>query len=375
MSAEYFPGPDVEKGAGKRCLVIELWWIGDATLMTSILQGLLDDGWNVTVLGKAQTRVLLETSYPEVKWIEFNAPWTAFHHKYQLWRWPWAHIVGVLRQMRQGRFDATVSIRKDPRDHFFFWLANVPRRIGFSTPFSNWFLTQAIPILPPNHHRVEDWWEVQECLSPTATRLHPPRLTADPEPLDHYRAIFARDGRAVLALHCGARNAVRRWPEAYFRELVTSLREQFDFQLALFPDTDGYGTGLADLAQNEFHGLSLAELKGALACASLLLGNDSGPGHLADALGVPVIAIFGPGDPHKMRPFGKRNLVVMRDICPYHPCSDYCRFPEPYCLTQLTPALIGPQIRSYLLETALLPTLSRPSSPQFDIRAATNQVN
>jgi ADP-heptose:LPS heptosyltransferase len=364
----------LEKALVKKCLVIELWWIGDATLMTSILQGLLADGWSVTVLGKAQTRGLLENSYPEINWIEFDAPWTAFHGKYRLWSWPWATIFRVLRRMRQERFDASVSIRKDPRDHFFFWLANVPRRIGFSTPFSNWFLTEAIPVLPAHHHRVEDWWEVQECLSPTATWLHSPRLTADPETLARFRALFAEDGRPVLALHCGARNAVRRWPESYFRQVLSSLREQFDFQLALFPDTDGYGAGLNDMASQKFQGLSLTELKAALACASVLLGNDSGPGHLADALGIPVVAIFGPGNPDKMRPFQQHNLVVIRDICPYHPCSDYCRFPEPYCLTHLTPEIAGPQIRAYLLERGLLPQRGRPSSsPQFDLGSTTNR--
>jgi heptosyltransferase-2 len=50
----------------------------------------------------------------------------------------------------------------------------------------------------------------------------------------------------------------------------------------------------------------------------------------------------------------------MRDICPYHPCSDYCRFPEPYCLTQLTPAIVGREIRHHLLETGLLPRRAVP---------------
>ena len=359
----------------KKCLVIELWWIGDATLMTSILEGLLADNWEVTVLGKPQTRRLLQKAYPAVSWIEFDAPWTAFHGKYLVWRWPWKSIFRVLRQLRAGRFHATVSIRKDPRDHFFFWLANVPRRIGFSTPFSNLFLNDAIPVLPATHHRVEDWWEVQQRLSSTATTLYPPRLVAEPDAVARFRALFGGDHRPILALHCGARNAVRRWPESYFRKVVSELRREFDFQLVLFPDTDGYGTDLQDLAAHTLTGLDLAGLQAALSCATLLLANDSGPGHVADALGVPVITIFGPGDPNKMRPFGKQGHVVMRDICPYHPCSDYCRFSEPYCLTQLTPAIAGPEIRNYLLQTGSIPLRADRSSPEFDREPSTNQVN
>jgi len=336
--------------------------MGDATLMTPILQGLLADGWDVTVLGKTQSRRLLEDNYPAVHWIEFDAPWTVFHGKYRLWRWPWGQLLRVLRDVHRQHFDAAVSIRRDPRDHLLFWAAQVPRRIGFRAPYSWHFLNEVIPVLPLTDHRVEDWWGVQRRLSPTATTFFPPHLAADSGETERFRTIFSRDGRPVLALHCGARNAVRRWPKPYMRDLIGQLRQKFDFQLALLPDSDGDGEALRDLAEHTFTGLSLAELKAALSCATLLIGNDTGPAHVADALGVPVIAIFGPGNTHKMRPFNQRNLVVMRDICPYHPCSDYCRFPEPYCLTKLTPDIVGNQIRDYLAKSTLLPARVAASS-------------
>jgi ADP-heptose:LPS heptosyltransferase len=354
-SQSSFLQADVKK---KKCLIVELWWIGDAVLMTAVLQGLLADGWEVTVLGKAQARRLLEGTYPQVKWIIFDAPWTAFRGKYRLWRYPWRTIARVLLEVRRGQFDAAVSIRHDPRDQFLLWLARVPRRIGFRAPFGSRFLNEIIPPPPQPGHRVEDWWLAQAKVSPTAQSLFPPRLMPDPEPAEKYRALYARDPRPVLALHCGARNLVRRWPARYLHELISALRAEFNFQLALFPDVDGYGGELADLADHTFTGLGLDELAAALAGARVFIGNDSGPGHLADSLGVHIITIFGPGDPTMMRPFADRNLLVIRDICPYHPCSDYCRFPEPYCLTQLTPAIVLRDVRAYLLKTGLLATPS-----------------
>jgi ADP-heptose:LPS heptosyltransferase len=348
----------------KKCLIIELWWIGDAVLMTPILQGLLEDGWEVTVLGKTQARRLLEGTYPEVKWILFDAPWTAFRGKYRLWRWPWRALWRVLFEVRRARFDAAVSIRHDPRDQFLLWLAGVPRRIGFRAPFGSGFLNEIIdPGTPDARHRCEDWWLAQTTVSRTAQAVFPPHVKPDPALAEQYRALFARDPRPVLAVHCGARNLVRRWPARYLRELISALRHEFDFQLALFPDVDGYGEELGEWADHFFTGLSLGELAAALAGARVMIGNDSGPGHLADSLGVHVIAIFGPGDTTLMRPFANRNRVVIRDICPYHPCSDYCRFPEPYCLTQLTPALVIRDVRSYLLKRGLLPLRSSPAVP------------
>ncbi|MCE0483878.1 MAG: glycosyltransferase family 9 protein [Methylacidiphilales bacterium] len=339
----------------KKCLVIELWWIGDATLMTAILQGLQSDGWEITILAKTQTRNLLETSYPSVKWIEFDAPWTAFYGKYKIWRWPWATIARILREIRSQHFAAAVSIRKDPRQHFFVWLTGIPRRIGFDGPASRHFLSEAMPVRNPNAHRVEDWWQAQKTLSNTAATLFPPKLSLDPALRERYRALFQKDPRPAIAIHCGARNAVRRWPESHFRELILRMRREFDFQLVLLPDLDGYGSGLKDLAENILQNLSIAELLAALANLSLLICNDSGPSHLADAVDTPTITIFGPGDPQKLRPFRPQNLIIIRDICPYHPCSDYCRYPEPFCLTRLDCASVWPEIKNYLIQQGRVP--------------------
>jgi heptosyltransferase-2 len=145
---------------------------------------------------------------------------------------------------------------------------------------------------------------------------------------------------------------VRRWPETYFRELIVRLRVEFDFQLVLIPDPDGYGRGLADLANHTLDRLSLPELLAVLSCATQVICNDSGPSHLADALGIPVIAFFGPARPEWFRPFHPHNLVIIRDLCPYHPCADYCRFQEHYCLTKLTPEIAWPEVRAYLSDQA-----------------------
>ena len=339
----------------KKCLIIELWWLGDTVLMTSALQGLLAAGWEITVLGKTQSRRLLEGTYPELKWIIFDAPWTAFRGKYKLWRWPWRELLRVLREVHSGKFDAAISIRYDPRDQFLLWLAGVPRRIGFRAPFGSRFLNEVIPGTKRVRHRTEDWWLAQVKVSAEANSLFSPRVVPEAALADKYHAQFARDPRPVVAVHCGARNAVRRWPGRYLRELILALRGEFDFQLALFPDHDGYGDELSDLADHTFSGLSLDEMSAVLSCTRLLIGNDSGPGHLADALGVHVVTIFGPGNTEMMRPFSSHNLVVIRDICPYHPCSDYCRFPEPYCLTQLTPQIVTREVRRYLTRFDLLP--------------------
>ena len=339
MSADALP-------SAPRCLVVELWGLGDATIMTSLLQGLLARGWHVTVLAKPASRALLAPTYPAVEWIELDAPWTAFRGKYRLWAWPWRRLASVLRRLWAGRFDAAVSVRKDPRDAGLMALAGIPRRLGFATRLGRPFLTDALPS-DPRAHRVDDWWALLDRLTGgTAPRL-PPRLAAEPERKARFAALLRRPGEPLLAVHCGARIAVRRWPEASFRALLAALRGESRFRLALFPDPDGYGAGLADLADETLARIGLPDLVAALACADALVCNDSGPAHIAAALGVPVLALFGPTAPEWFRPFGEAHHVVIRDICAYRPCLDACRFPEPYCLTRLTPEEAWPEARDF----------------------------
>jgi ADP-heptose:LPS heptosyltransferase len=332
----------------KSILILELWGIGDATMMSSVLQTLLAEDWEVTLLGKPHTRALLEPVYPGVKFVEFDAPWTAFYGKYRLWQWPWARIFQVLSQLRREKFEAAISIRSDPRDHLLMWLTGVRRRIGFAHAWSRWLLNEPIPDRDPNAHRVEDWWRLQDRVTGAAAPHLPPHLTADPAIVEKFHAQLGDAALPVIALHCGARIAVRRWPEGYYRQLIIELRKKFKFRLVLIPDPDGYGNSLQDLADHTFPKLSLPELLALLNCAAHLICNDSGPSHLAAALGVPVTVLFGPTKPELFRPFGKDHLVVIRDICEFRPCADYCKFPENYCLTKLLPDSVYAEIENQL---------------------------
>ncbi len=290
----------------------------------------------------------------QIDTLEFDAPWTAFHGKYRLHRWPWSTIFQLVGKLRRQRFAAAVSVRADPRDHLLMWLAGARRRVGFPSRWSRPFLNEPVAH-DPKTHKVEDWWKLQDKLTGTGEGHHAPRLVPDSAFAKNFATLLQKDSRPVIAVHCGARIPVRRWPEAYYRQVILNLRQKFDFQLVLIPDPDGYGAALSDLADHTFTKLNLHELPALLSCANAVLCNDSGPCHIAAALGIPVIVFFGPQLPELFRPFGDHHLVVIRDLCVYRPCSDYCRYPEPYCLTKLTPEITWPEIENHLLSLKTIP--------------------
>ena len=328
----------MESPPRKKLLVVELWGIGDLVFATTLLRQAVRQ-FDVTLLAKPHARPLLERTLPELDHATWDAPWTAFTGKYRWWQWDWPEIWRLMAKLRSQKFDAVVSVRDDPRDHVLMRLAGVPRRIGFPRPGNDIWLTDRLHRAPGSQHKVEDWRMLAEQLELEGAERAEPALVA-PRP-DH-RGTIPR-----ICLHVGARIAVRRWPIASFTDLIRRLRERFQFHLTLVPDPDGYGAELAPLADEFIPRLDLDQLVTLLAASDMLICNDSAPGHLAAAVGTPVLALFGPTDPVRYRPWGDAHRVVIRDLCPHRPCFDYCKFPEPYCLTRLTPDEIWPEVEAW----------------------------
>lgn len=345
----------------KKTLVVELWALGDSVIMTSILQMLETAGREVCILCKPATAELLRPSYPAARFITWTAPWTAFRGKYRLWRWRWREITGVIGELRSIRFDEAVSVRTDPRDHMLMRMVGATTRCGFPTRMSGMFLNAPVQSVP-RRHRVEDWHVLGERLLGANVDRVSPMLRAEayqssPTPET------PNSNEPVLVLHCGAGHPIRRWSISNFETVIRKLRTRYRFQLWLIPDGDGFGSQLAELADAVFSRLSWAELVRLLARADLFLGNDSGPGHLAAAVGTPTVSVFGPQDPSVFTPFGTHSLGVARDVCQYRPCFDSCRFDEPICLTRLECDAvleeIGKQLEQWVNQGALPATFRR----------------
>jgi ADP-heptose:LPS heptosyltransferase len=135
--------------------------------------------------------------------------------------------------------------------------------------------------------------------------------------LDEYELAFATrilaglPGRRWLALGPGARWEPKRWPPGLFRELVLHHRKHFD-AVVLFgseADKDNCRNIVKDLnlpRVNLAGRTSLLEAAAVLSQMRLFAGNDSGLGHIAAAVGIPTLTLFGPGEPQRYRPWNSR---------------------------------------------------------------------
>ncbi len=333
----------------RKILIVELWGIGDLTFSTVLIRKALEAGDEVHLLGKPHAKELLELSFPSVRFISFEAGWTKFIHKYRIWNWNLRNFFFLLLRLRREKYDMAVSARNDPRDHFLMTLIGARRRFGFSQWGEGTLLTTAVKRSKGSlQHKVQDWRDLGTAMGYRNLLDADPKLTYPSYHSGYIDQILEGNDLPLLVLHVGARIAVRRWPVHYFEELVRRLRKAFYFYLILIPDPDGYGMELAPLANLVFEHLDLPELTNVIGRADLVLCNDSGPGHLAAICERPAISLFGPTEPSWFRPWGAWHRVLRRDFCSRLPCFDYCHFPEPYCMTRLTPALVWPEVEAHI---------------------------
>ena len=308
--------------AKPRLLVVELWGMGDLVIATPFLRA-ASKQFEVTLVCKPAWKDLQARFWPDVRVIPFHAPWTAFKGKYRLHRWPWRDCLRLRREIGHGRFDAGLSARWDPRDHFLLALAGAKERLGFPRLGSQMFLTRPLQRPDPAAHRFEYWRVLGQALGIEL----PPRqeiLLSTP----------VVDGREIL-IHSGAKQSVRVWPLEHYRQLTARLRQKnYPVQVACDPDQRDWWLNAGE--KNVRVPQTITELLATVDRAAVFIGNDSGPGHLAALAGVPTFTLFGPQLPEWFAPLHRDAEWIEGKPCPYKPCSDYCFFSSPHCLQTIT---------------------------------------
>jgi lipopolysaccharide heptosyltransferase II len=275
----------------------------------------------------------------------------------------------LIEQLRKERFDLALLFQKAFEAGLFAWMACIPRRVGFQTDSRGWLLTDPLP-LPQAGHHAEHFLRIAEAVgADVADRRLSYHLT--PEAKDRALHFLRRHGmhqdNLRIALHPGASKPPRAWHPERFGEVAARLARESGATPLLFGashDPQAIArirsvAGPACVLPPE--GQSLQEMAALLEHCHLLICNDSGPMHIAAALRVPVVAIFGPGAPNRTGPYSDSNLfrVVTRQF----PCSP-CRqkfyrecYPaasgKPFCLEEVTSSEVLDACRGLLGITSM----------------------
>lgn len=291
-----------------RTLVVAPGWVGDAVMALPVLEALAASGRRLRALAKPHLHPLLAL-VPAVEACVARS----------------AADAETVRAIRAAGCDEAVLL---PNSFHAAWLARragIPRRWGYRGDLRGWLLAPAVPRPRGKRPQVEDYRELLAAMGVEPPPSWVPRLALPPERAAEGRSLRERAGlggdEPVVGLFAGAEfGPSKRWPFERFVELSRRLRrERPRLRQAIVAGPKEVWLSVRLHEQTgKVHpvvgpDLDLARLAGVLAGLDLLVTNDSGPMHLAAALGVPCVALFGPTDPARTGPAGPGHHVLHSD--------------------------------------------------------------
>ncbi|MGA2541048.1 MAG: lipopolysaccharide heptosyltransferase II [Verrucomicrobiota bacterium] len=368
---------DATAPANENILVRGVNWLGDAVLSVPALQRLRQakPGARITLLAPEKLAGLWQGQ-------PFLDDLLLFSPGDNLWQ--------TARRLRARHFSAAIAFPNSLRSALELWLAAIPQRAGYARPGRTLFLTnpvppragaapmrkrssgeirqllagaQTAPPLPPSAHHLHDYLRLVAALGASAEPL-PPRITISQEEAEKTAALLGlpapRTDRPFLGLNPGAAyGPAKRWPAESFIAAGIALHRATrclwiifggpsDRDIAHFIST-GLGRQLPGQPVINLAGqTTLRELAAALKSCRLLLTNDTGPMHLAAAVGTPVVVPYGSTSPELTGPVWSSGAEILR--APGIPCSPCFRRECPIdfrCMKGIAPeAVVAAALRA-----------------------------
>ncbi len=219
-------------------------------------------------------------------------------------------VRSLFREIRKERYDLAVDLQGLLRSGLIMMASGAPLRVGFTEARegSRFFYTAKVRG-GKDLHAVDRYMKIAAALGcKTDSVVFPLPAVGDRRELKSYR----KEHGEYIVIVPGARWDTKIWPAAYFGEVASRLPvrsvvvgSSADIGIAdkVVESSGGKAVSLAG-------GTTLNELIEIMRNASLVISNDSGPMHIAAAVGVPVVAIFGPTSPERTGPYGDSHAII-----------------------------------------------------------------
>lgn len=272
-----------------------------------------------------------------------------------MWR-----FAAFLSRLRRCRFDLAIDLQGLLRTGLMVQATAAPVRVGLGSTRegASWFYTHILPVPSMNMHAVDRYWLVAEALGVGSTPKRFCLPIAETERQWTDRLLHPLSRPWIMA-SLGTRWETKRWPAAHFVGLLRRTMQHFG-GTAIFVGGGDEQRWSQEAAAAVSPSLdltgrtSLKQLAALLARADLMLGNDSGPLHLAAAYGRPTVAPFTCTSPERTGPYGQPLAAVATRVDCAASYLKRCR--RMVCMDELTPDRLWPAV------TATLETWQRTSA-------------
>jgi heptosyltransferase II len=267
----------------------------------------------------------------------------------------WSGRERLAREIGAKRFDVALLLQNAFEAAWLVWRAGVPERVGYARDGRGFLLTKSIAVPRKGEIPAHEKFYYLELLRRTgwiSTLPNDALISLQVPEAARQRAaqrlLEAGAGPHAIrvAIAAGAAyGSAKCWPPGRFAEWANWLQARSDAEVILFGPASEAAVSDAIVATMRRKPIDLtgktaiAELPSLLSQCHMFLGNDSGAMHVAAAVGLPVVAVFGPTDPHGTSPVTPRSSIVQEK--PYcSPCF-LRRCPTDHrCMTSVTPAMV-----------------------------------
>jgi heptosyltransferase-3 len=273
----------------------------------------------------------------------------------------------TLNEIRRFDADIAFNVEEDSAAHRLTQFSGATYRLGCNPARHKYGYHYAMPVnfaarVEGQEHR---WYSFQEIFTALGmTESEPRYLQLDPPPLsaallDKMENQGLDFGKNIIAVHAGATKDYKKWPREHFAAMTLALLRQNLQVVFIGAGQDAVETAavlaLVDASKpdtqpiNLCNQLSLVELAAFFKRTLAFIGNDSGPSHLAAALGVPGFVIFGPTDVSIWGPLSSRTEVIKGS----EPCAPECSrklcLHHHRCLRSIQPQLVADKLQQISL--------------------------
>jgi len=344
----------------EKILVIKLRAIGDVVLSTIVLENLARAFPHATVdfLTEPASAAIL-SQHPALRrvWILDRS----VRPGSERWTDRWA-MAPLLRSIRAERYDLVFDFFGNPRSALITWVSGAHHRVGYDYRVRRLAYTLVVPSRASEVHEAEWHLDALTALEiPIVCRR--PQVAFGSEEIRFADAFLHELGwpdRRVAVINFSGGWSAKRWPLPRFAELCDMLARTYPFRLVAVwgPGEDQEAEQLGRMAQASGIVLapatSLTQLAALLQRATIMVTTDSGPMHIAAAVGTPCVAIFGPTDPRLQGPYGEQHTVVRNTALSCLACNR-TECDHVHCMEELPVTSVFQAVKECLAKNRLLP--------------------
>ena len=270
------------------------------------------------------------------------------------------NIMETAKKIKENNFDLGLLLTNSFSSAFLFYLAKIPQRWGYAQDFRNMLLTKGV--VPKSQdgsscHQIKYYLNL---ISSLGLRASAPELSF---PLSQEEINWAKQKLASLGYESTKSLAIispgasygpaKRWPGSNFASLASMLQEREKTEILIIGSSEEKELAESIISSmkkppiNMSGKTTLRQVAALIHQSHLFITNDSGPMHIANALRVPVIAIFGPTNPQVTAPFHQPSTYIQKEV-PCWPCS-YRKCPYDHrCMMKIHPEEVYQECQKYL---------------------------